>query len=293
MTRLTEKIYKGEILVSDGAWGTYLQQKGLKPGECPELWNIERRKEVLEIAQSYVRAGADMIETNSFGGNSFKLANYNLSNKVTELNKAAAEISREAAGENIFVLGSIGPSGKILMMGEVTEEELYISYMEQAIALENGGADVIIIETFSEIEEAVIAVQAAKENTSCEIICTMTFNPSQDGKSHTMMGVTPETMTNKIIYAGADIIGANCGNGAEKMLSIVNEIRSVNQNVPIIIQANAGMPIYHEDKTIYPETPEESASFVPRLVDAGVNIFGGCCGTTPKHIQAIKNCLTR
>jgi 5-methyltetrahydrofolate--homocysteine methyltransferase len=179
------------------------------------------------------------------------------------------------------------------MMGEVSEEELYISYMEQSIALEKGGADVIIIETFSEIEEAVIAVQAAKENTSCEIICTMTFNRSQDGKFHTMMGVTPETMTNKILYAGADIIGANCGNGAEIMISIVNEIRSINQAVPVIVQANAGMPIYNEGKTVYPEKPEETASFLPRLINAGVNIFGGCCGTTPKHIQAIKDCLTR
>jgi 5-methyltetrahydrofolate--homocysteine methyltransferase len=150
MKKITELLKSGKTLISDGAWGTFLHLKGLQPGECPELWNITHEKEVLEIAQSYIDAGADMIETNSFGGSSFKLKHYGLQNKVYELNRAAAAISRKAAGSVKLVLGSVGPTGVILMMGEVTPEELYESFKEQVVALEEGGADAIIIETMSD-----------------------------------------------------------------------------------------------------------------------------------------------
>jgi len=288
MSKIIQEIQKGRVLVSDGAWGTFLQKKGMKPGECPEEWNISRPDDVFEIAQSYVDAGADMIETNSFGGNYFKLKNYGLESRVFEINKAAAEISRKAAGADLFVLGSVGPTGKLLMMEEVTEDELYSVFKEQSIALEAGGADAIVIETMTDLEEARIAVKAAKENTSCEVICTMTFDKIIGGEYRTMMGISPTEMTEALVEAGADVIGANCGNGIADMIGIVKEIRLINAIVPILIHANAGMPHYHDGETTFPESPEDMAARVKEIVEAGANIIGGCCGTTPDHICEVR-----
>jgi 5-methyltetrahydrofolate--homocysteine methyltransferase len=287
MNTIRNEILNGKILVSDGAWGTFLQQMGLQPGECPESWNLKFPEKVFEIAKSYIDAGSDMIETNSFGGNSFKLSFFGLQDQVFELNKAAAKISRKAAGSAHHVLGSIGPTGKLLIMGDVTFEEMYLAFKEQAIALEAGGADALIVETMSDIEEAKAAVSACRENTSCEVICTMTFEKSGDQLYHTMMGVTPAGMVQEMIDAGASIIGANCGNGMGNMIGITREIRKVHATIPILIHANAGMPVYHEGKTYYMETPEVTAGFVSLLIDSGANIIGGCCGTTPEHIQKI------
>jgi len=185
------------------------------------------------------------------------------------------------------VLGSIGPTGKLLMMEEVTEDELYDAFKDQAIALEAGGADAIIIETMTDLEEATLAVKAAKENTRCEVICTMTFDKTVTNEYRTMMGVSPTEMVDKIIRAGADVIGANCGNGSREMVGIVHEIRLVDSKIPVLIHANAGMPIYRDGKTVFPESPGEMAAFAGDLVKAGANIIGGCCGSTPAHIAEI------
>jgi 5-methyltetrahydrofolate--homocysteine methyltransferase len=288
MNKIIQEIEKGRVLVSDGAWGTFLQQKGLQPGECPEEWNISRADDVAAIAQSYVDAGADMIETNSFGANYFKLKNYGLHARVFEINKAAAEISRKAAGADRFVLGSVGPTGKLLMMEEVTEDELYEAFKEQSIALEAGGADAIVIETMTDLEEARIAVKAAKENTACEVICTMTFDKILGGEYRSMMGISPAEMTEALVVAGADVIGANCGNGMADMIGIVKEIRQANAVIPVLIHANAGMPQYCDGETTFPETPGDMAARVKEIVEAGANIIGGCCGTTPGHICKVR-----
>jgi 5-methyltetrahydrofolate--homocysteine methyltransferase len=288
---LTQLISAGKTLVSDGACGTFLQAKGLKAGECPELWNIEHPEAVLDIARGYIEAGADTIETNSFGGNYFKLKGFGLEDRVYEINKKAAEISRLAAGTDKYVLGSIGPTGKILMMGDVSEEELYDAFKTQAIALYDGGADALVIETMTAIDEAEIAVRAARENTPCEVICTMTFDHLTTDEYRTMMGVSPSEMVTALKEAGVHIVGANCSNGIEGMIRITEEIRSADMEIPILIHANAGLPELQGTCTVFPESPEMMAAFAPRLAKAGANIIGGCCGTTPAHIHKLVEVL--
>ncbi len=287
MNDLIARLKEKKIMVSDGAWGTMLQKQGLQPGVCPELWCVERPDEVKAVALNYVAAGAELVKTNSFGGSRFKLDFYGLGDRAMELNIAAATLSRAAAGTDKFVLGSMGPTGKMLLMGDVTEKELYAAFREQAMALQQGGADAALIETFSAIDEAEIAIRAVRENTKLTPICTFTFERSITGEYRSMMGVSPTDMAAACIKAGADIIGANCGNGFAQMVAIVRELRQAAPNTPILVHANAGMPINRDGIDYFPENPETSASMIPSIAQAGANIVGGCCGTTPAHISAI------
>ncbi|MDR0293190.1 MAG: homocysteine S-methyltransferase family protein [Oscillospiraceae bacterium] len=291
--KIADAVKSGKVLISDGAWGTFLYKKGMKPGECPERWCLERFDDVKDIAASYIAAGANMVESNSFGGTSFKLKGFGLADKADEINQAAARASREAAGDGNWVIASIGPTGKMLVTEEVTEEELYEAFKDQAVALEKGGADAVCIETMSDIGEAVEAIKAVKENTRLEIICTFTFEKTARGGYRTMMGVTPVQAAEAALEAGADIIGANCGNGIERMVEIVGEIRAAAGDTPILVHANAGLPVNVDGKDVFPETPEDMAKAVPALVAAGANIIGGCCGTTPEHINAMKQAIAQ
>jgi len=287
MGKILSKIAKGKTLVSDGAWGTFLHQKGLKAEECPELWNLDRPDDVLEIAQSYVDAGADLILTNSFGASPHKLKGYGLQDKVYGLNKAAAEISKKAAGDQALVLGSIGPTGIMVMMGEVPPQEIYQGFMVQARGLADGGADGIVVETMTDPEEARLAIEAIKKVCDLEVAVTFTFSKTQTGEYRTMMGTGVEDFLEMALTAGADIIGTNCGNGTAGMIEIVKEIRALNPTVPILVHANAGLPQYQDGRTVFPESANEMAPQIKSLVTAGANLVGGCCGTTPEHIRQI------
>ena len=295
MTReaLLSRLQRQGILISDGAWGTFLQKKGLQVGSCPELWCLKRRSDVLDIAQSYVDAGAQLIETNSFGGSSLKLAHFDLAEQAREINQAAAEISRQAAGDDVYVLGSVGPTGVLLMMGDVSEEQVYESFKEQVMALAAGGADAICIETMLDVEEAVLAIKATRENTDLPAICTFTFSQTAQGEYRTMMGVSPTEAALAAHAAGAAVVGTNCGNGMERMVAIVAEMRAALPEVPILVHANAGMPKLQQGMDVFPDTPEDMARLAPQLAAAGATVIGGCCGTTPEHVTAIRQALTK
>ena len=189
------------------------------------------------------------------------------------------------------MIASVGPTGKLLLMGDVTEADMSATFQEQAIALARGGADAICVETMSDIEEATLAVRAAKANTTCEVIATFTFAKTLQGDYRTMMGVSPEEAAQAMIAAGADIVGTNCGNGSERMVEIVRAMRAVTGRVPILVHANAGLPKSIDGVDVFPETPEEMAAQVGHLVAAGASIIGGCCGTTPAHIRALRQAV--
>ena len=287
MKSLLDTLREKGVLLSDGAWGTLLHQRGLQPGECPQIWTITHREDVLAVAKGYIDAGSDLILNNSFGANPVTLEHYGLGESAVEINMAAASISREAAGDDHLVLGSIGPSGKLLMMGEITEDILFEGFRLQAESLKIGGVDAICIETMAALDEACIAIRAAKEATNLEVACTFTFERSANGEYRTIMGVSPEEMVSAVKKAGADVIGTNCGNGVTEMLEIVRIIRQIDTSTPLLVQANAGKPLYENGKTIFPEQPEIMAAKVTELIRSGANIVGGCCGTTPEHIRVL------
>jgi methionine synthase I (cobalamin-dependent) len=278
-------------VVTDGAWGTQLQARGLAAGEFPDLWNLTRPENVAEVARAYVEAGSRVILTNTFGANRLRLAETGFADRVVAINEAGARLSREAAGNRASVFASMGPTGRMLMAGEANPEEIGEAFREQAAALARGGADGLVVETMSDLAEAKLAVAAAKE-TGLPVVACMVFDSGKE-KDRTMMGTSPEEAVAELLEAGVDVIGANCGQGIAGFVKICARLKSVAAGRPIWIKANAGLPELREGKPFYRTTPAEFAGFVPALLEAGANFIGGCCGTSPEFIRAIRQALDK
>ena len=282
---IAELMARGPVL-TDGAWGTELQATGLPAGHRPDVLNLTDPDRVMAVAQSYVEAGSQIILTNTFQANRFALGPD--AGDVTAINRAGAEISRQAAGDRAKVFGSIGPSNKLLITGEVDEAELNELFTEQAAALAAGGADGIVIETMSDLAEAVIALRAAR-TTGLPVVACMTFDTGKKN-DRTMMGVTPAQAAEGLTSAGAEVIGANCGAGVDIAAPICAALAEAT-TVPIWMKANAGTPDLVDREVVYRMTPAEFARHVDDVLAAGADFVGGCCGTTPEFIAAVQERL--
>lgn len=286
MTSLLAQLLGPDPIITDGAWGTQLQALGLPAGECPDGWNLTHPDYVRQVAQSYVDAGSKVILTNTFRSNRITLAGHGLADRVVEINRAGVEISRAAAGTHAKVFASIGPTGKMLMMGEVTEEEVFGAFAEQAEAL--GASDALVIETMTDLAEARIAIRAAK-TTGLPVVASMVFDSGKD-RDRTMMGSTPEQVAEALAEAGADVIGANCGLGMDGYIPVAKRLRAATA-LPIWIKPNAGLPELVDGHIVYRTTPAEFAYQAQALREAGVAFVGGCCGTSPEFVRALYTAL--
>ncbi len=276
---------KGAVLLADGAWGTEFFKRGLMQGCPPDEWNLTHPEIVREITAEYLQAGADVILTNTFGANAFRLEPHGLAGQVREINAAAAAISCDAVGGRAIVAGDIGPTARFIALGEVAEKDLYRVFAEQASALGEAGVDWIVVESMTDMEEMAIAVRAAVESTRLPVVASMTYNRTAKGY-RTMMGNPPEACVKKAEEAGASIIGANCGSGIEDYVPLAPILRGLTK-LPLWVKANAGVPQIVGGKVTYPLTAEQYASFAPRLIETGVDVIGGCCGTDAQFIRAI------
>jgi 5-methyltetrahydrofolate--homocysteine methyltransferase len=278
------------ILVIDGAMGTMLQENGLKSGECPEMWNITHPEIVRKIHASYLEAGADIILTNTFGANGIKLTKFNQQHRLAEINQQAVRLAKEEVDSyreehsiESLVAVSVGPTGEILApYGTLKNEEAYQGYQDQIKVLAFSGVDLIVLETFYNLDEIKIALKAVKENSDLTVFASMTFDESLK----TIYGITPEKAVEVLFEEGADGVGANCGSGPEVLYQVLFRMRAIT-NAPLLVEPNAGIPYLENNKVVYPASPQKMAEYAEKFAQLRVNIIGGCCGTTPEHIKAI------
>ena len=289
MKLLLEQITASTCWLADGGWGTEFQKLGLPAGLPSEQWNLLHPEKVADVVRSYLDAGADIVLTNTFGGNRFVLERRGLAEKLDEVNLRGAEISRRVAGDQALVFGSMGPTGMLLDAESAPEQEVFESYRRQSQALWRGGVDALLIETMIDVSEMKIAARAARENTPLPLALSMTFDSGRE-RDRTMMGVTPEQAVAEMEAVGAWIVGANCGVGPEFYVNVCRRIRAVTAK-PIWVKANAGIPREVDNKIAYPMGPEAFAKYGLQLRDAGANVIGGCCGTTPEHIRHLRALL--
>jgi 5-methyltetrahydrofolate--homocysteine methyltransferase len=287
MNKLISTLKEKKFLVSDGAWGTELFKKGFQSGSCPELWNLEKPEVIFSIAKSYNEAGSDIISTNSFGASKIKLDNFGLGDKTYLINKKAAELSREAAKDKL-VMGSVGPSGKFLISGEISEHDLSNSFLPQLQGLIDGGVDAIIFETFYDLDELICGIKTLNQFSKIPVIASFTFNKNNDGKYYTLMGNQISEVYKIIVENNIDFSGVNCGNGYFDSIEIVREIKNQFPELKLLVQPNAGLPEIKDNQLMYSESADKIIPAVKNFIETDVKIIGGCCGTTPEHIKVIR-----
>jgi 5-methyltetrahydrofolate--homocysteine methyltransferase len=288
MENILKRLERGEVIVGDGALGTLLMQRGLKQGEPPEVYNLTRPYILEEIASLYLKAGAEIITTNSFGASPVRLKQFFLEKETEGINRSAVEAVRRAVGDQAYVSASIGPSALVLKpLGDADPEEVFSSFQRQAQALLSASPDMVCIETMSDPVEASLAIKAVRSiDSSIPVMTTMTFAETPKGFI-TYLGASVKDAVSALEEAGANIIGSNCGEGIKKMIGIAREFRKLTR-LPIAIQSNAGQPVESGGGLVYSETPDFVSSKAVELLEMGVQIIGGCCGTTPEHIRAIR-----
>jgi 5-methyltetrahydrofolate--homocysteine methyltransferase len=288
MHRLIENLIKDGPVLTDGSWGTQLLKRGLPGGKPPDSWNLSDPEKVQEVARQYVEAGSRIILTNTFGANRYVLGKYGLADKVVEINAKGVEISKKAAGKKAYVFASMGPSGKMLITKDVSQDDLQQAFDEQAQAIVKAGADAIVVETMMDLAEARIAAMAAKQ-TGLPVIACLVFDSGKQ-KDRTMMGNTPEQAVEVLSKIGVDGIGANCGQGIEGFIPICKRMRAAT-DLPLWMKPNAGLPETIQGQIVYKTTARDFVRFVPELVRAGANFIGGCCGTDQEFISEIGKAL--
>jgi len=291
MNPLQELLATEQPIILDGAMGTMLMKAGLEAGDSPEKWNVTHPEVIQEIHQGYIQAGAQVILTNSFGGNRFRLALHRIDDRAEELNQAAAanaRIEAEKATHLVAVAGSMGPTGQLLKpLGTITAEEAQEAFAAQAAALAQGGVDMFWIETMSDLEEVEAAIRGIRSVSDLPISATMSF----DTNGHTMMGVSPAQAMETLGELNLFSVGANCGTGPEKLLEALKIMHEVNPSVLLVAKANAGIPQLINDKEVYNGTPQVMSEYATQALKIGTTLIGGCCGNTPDHIRAIAKAL--
>jgi len=288
MKDIRERLARGDVMLGDGAWGTLLMAKGLPAGEPPEMFTLDRPAVIEEIAGLYLEAGAELITTNTFGASPLKLSSFGLADRTEDINTLAVAAVRRAVGDKAYVSASVGPTGRLLLpFGDTDPAEMAAAFARQAAALAAAGVDLFCVETMTDLNEATLAVSAIRAAAPrVPIMATMTFEQTRRG-FYTVMGVSISAAAKGLHSAGADIVGSNCGFGLDTMIEIARQFKQ-HAAVPVAIQANAGIPVTRHGETVYPETPDDVVSKLPELLATGVQIIGGCCGTTPEHIRALR-----
>lgn len=292
MTTIQSVLESSGYMITDGAMGTVLFASGLDQGDPPELWNVDHPEQVAAVHQAYIDAGAQVLLTNTFGGNRYRLMLHNSQDRVEEVNHAAAVILREVVaknGDKALVAGDIGPSGQVLTpYGELSFQEAKEGFTQQAEALISGGVDVIWIETMSDLEEVRAAVEGTRQiSADIPIVTTMTF----DTHGHTMMGVSPEQALETLSPLGPEALGGNCGNGPDEIIEVIQKMHQVDPDLTLVAKANAGIPELVGGKPVYRASPATMADYAVNSYQAGARIIGACCGSTPDHIRAIAQAL--